>query len=130
MTFAKIPGHSKLNQDTPNPVPGIPSRGEEVQLVQCFPLYSILLASGRTDIQYFSLDIEGAEMSVLKTIPWDKVDIKVIQIEKNQVKEGIQTLIDFMASNGYKDLPLVNKPGREQDIIFVKDGFEYNKAVV
>ena len=25
----------------------------------------------------FSLDIEGAEFAVLKTIPWDKVDIQV-----------------------------------------------------
>ena len=26
---------------------------------------------------FFSLDIEGAEYEVLKTVPWDKVDIEV-----------------------------------------------------
>ena len=130
MKFASIPGHSKLNLDTNTPAPNTIRHGEEVQLVQCFPLYSILLSSGRTNIGYFSLDIEGAEMNVLRTIPWDKVDIKVIQIEKNQIKEGIDTLIDFMTSKGYTHLPLVQKPGREQDIIFVKDGFEYNKSAV
>ncbi len=26
---------------------------------------------------YFSLDVEGAEFAILRTIPWDKVDIQV-----------------------------------------------------
>ena len=46
--------------------------------VQCFPLYSVLLASNRTTIDYFSLDVEGFEIKILKTIPWDKVEIKVV----------------------------------------------------
>jgi FkbM family methyltransferase len=45
--------------------------------VQCFPLYSILLALNRTKVDFFSLDVEGFELDVLRTIPWDKVDIKV-----------------------------------------------------
>ena len=36
--------------------------------VQCFPLYSILLALGNPTVHYFSLDIEGAELAVLKVI--------------------------------------------------------------
>ena len=28
-------------------------------------------------IDYFSLDVEGSELDILKTIPFDKVDIKV-----------------------------------------------------
>ncbi len=46
---------------------------------QCFPLYSLLLAIGRTEIDYFSLDVEGSEYKILQTIPWLKVDIKVIK---------------------------------------------------
>ncbi len=45
--------------------------------VQCFPLYSLLLAINQTTVDYFSLDIEGHEKRVLETIPWDRVDIKV-----------------------------------------------------
>lgn len=44
---------------------------------QCFPLYSILLAIKKTQIDYFSLDVEGYEMGILRNIPWHKVDIKV-----------------------------------------------------
>lgn len=44
---------------------------------QCFPLYSILLAVGRVQVDYFSVDVEGSEAQILETIPWHKVDIKV-----------------------------------------------------
>ena len=37
------------------------------------PLYTILLAMGNPTVHFFSLDVEGAEFPVLKTIPWDKV---------------------------------------------------------
>ena len=45
--------------------------------VTCLPLYSILLALGNPTVDYFSLDVEGAEYDVLKTIPYNEVDIKV-----------------------------------------------------
>jgi hypothetical protein len=45
--------------------------------VQCFPLYSYLLALNRTKIDYFSLDVEGSELDVLRTIPFEKLDIQV-----------------------------------------------------
>ena len=32
--------------------------------VQCFPLYSVLMAIGNPTVDYFSLDIEGAEFQV------------------------------------------------------------------
>ena len=41
------------------------------------PLYSILLSLGNPTVDYFSLDVEGAEMGILESIPWDKVDIRV-----------------------------------------------------
>lgn len=44
---------------------------------QCFPLYSILSAINVKTVDYFSLDIEGAELSILKTIPWNDIVIKV-----------------------------------------------------
>merc|ERR1719450_1289364 len=44
-------------------------------LLKCYPLYSILLALGQKRIDFFSLDIEGAEIGVLNTIPFDKLDI-------------------------------------------------------
>jgi hypothetical protein len=45
--------------------------------VTCLPLYSILMAFNNPIIDYFSLDVEGSELAILKTIPFDKVDIRV-----------------------------------------------------
>ena len=45
--------------------------------MSCLPLYSILMAFNNPTIDYFSLDVEGSELAILKTIPWDKVDIRV-----------------------------------------------------
>ena len=44
--------------------------------VTCVPLYSLLLALDNPTVDYMSLDIEGAELSVLKTVPWESVDIR------------------------------------------------------
>ena len=74
------------NRTVPFDLRWVQSRIDEFQKVgsrsglisaQCFPLYSILLALNQTTVDYFSLDIEGSELDVLRTIPWDKVDIKV-----------------------------------------------------
>ncbi len=67
-TMQKIPTYSN-NQDK--------AYNEVIYTVQCFPLYSILLAIGRTKVDFFGLDVEGSEYKILKTIPWHKVDIKV-----------------------------------------------------
>ena len=40
----------------------------------------VLFFSGKIWIDYFSLDVEGAELAILKTIPWEKVDIKYVNV--------------------------------------------------
>ena len=45
--------------------------------VICFPLFGVLKAMNVTKVDYFSLDVEGAEMDVLRTIPFDDLDITV-----------------------------------------------------
>ena len=56
----------------------------------CLPLISILYAIGNPTVDYFSLDIEGVELDVLKTIPWDKVHIKVNMLIK------LRLLMDYL----------------------------------
>ncbi len=51
--------------------------GTNVIKVQCFPLYSILLAAERTELDYFSLDVAGHDLEILKTLPWHIVGVKV-----------------------------------------------------
>lgn len=72
------PGHSHIKGAAKTlQKPGIPGIDPESVTIQCFPLYSVLLAVGRTAIDFFSLDVEGHELKILETIPWHKVNIKV-----------------------------------------------------
>ena len=49
--------------------------------MQCYPLYSLILAMGNPRVDFLSIDIEGAELAVLNTIPWDKVQIELVMLE-------------------------------------------------
>ena len=52
----------------------------KISRVICFPFISILSATGNPAVDFFSLDVEGVELPILKTIPWSKVNIKVSKI--------------------------------------------------
>ena len=51
--------------------------------VLCIPLYTVLTALNRTHVDYFSLDVEGNELQVLQTIPFDLIDITVMKESQN-----------------------------------------------
>ncbi|KAL3831893.1 hypothetical protein ACJMK2_023587 [Sinanodonta woodiana] len=90
---------------------------------QCFPLYSILLALGQTTVDFFSLDIEGDEMHVLETIPFDKLNIKMMTVEFVHGANGEETLRSVVESKGYESLLKVQRwDGGVNDIIFRKKG--------
>ncbi|CAH1782317.1 unnamed protein product [Owenia fusiformis] len=79
--------------------------------VQCFTLYTLLLAVGVTRVDYFSLDVEGAEISILKTIPFDKIYIKSLTVEykfndghaidKEKSHKNLKVIRDFFEKLGF-----------------------------
>ncbi|XP_023332685.1 uncharacterized protein LOC111704627 [Eurytemora carolleeae] len=72
--------------------------------MQCLPLTSLILALGNPRVDYLSLDIEGAEYNVLKTIDWSRVDIRVISVETQFISEfGLEStdLHNLLTSQGY-----------------------------
>ncbi len=98
-------------------------RGKGALQVPCYPLFSLLLYLNITTVDYFSLDVEGVELDILKTIPFDKLDIHILSVEyghgnKDQIKY-------FMETQGYvlhKDIHFANIPQvlYVEDFIFVK----------
>lgn len=90
---------------------------EETAYIPCFSLNTIMRALGRKTIDYFSLDVEGAELPVLQSIDYTNLDIRAFSIEyaaKNSTKPAI---IDHLEKNNYK-LVLTDV----FDIYFVKNG--------
>uniref|UniRef100_A0A2P2IA64 Protein Star-like n=1 Tax=Hirondellea gigas TaxID=1518452 RepID=A0A2P2IA64_9CRUS len=70
-------------------------------LVPCYPFYNILEAVGNPIVDFLSLDIEGAELEVLKTIPWDKVKIRLICVEVIHTQGGEDAVKSFLKEKGY-----------------------------
>jgi len=69
------------------------SRIHEVQ-VPVKPLTRWLLDYNLRKVDFFSLDVEGAEVLVLKTIDFDIIDINVITVEVNGKLEQIKTFLE------------------------------------
>ena len=66
---------------------------------QCQTLSDILSEVGTLHVDYFSLDVEGAELFILKSLDWDKLVIDLFTIE---VQSHQQEIYDFMISKGYE----------------------------
>ncbi|KAK8752328.1 hypothetical protein OTU49_004878 [Cherax quadricarinatus] len=69
--------------------------------MKALPLYSILKAMNATFVDFFSLAIEGFEMKVLRTLPWDKIKFRLMCVKINRIPEGSKALIKFMKKHGY-----------------------------
>jgi hypothetical protein len=92
-------------------------------MVPCFPLHTMLLALNYTNVDFFRLDVEGAKMDILKTVPWNKVNITTLAVEYKffTPKEKVS---DLMKSYGYKlhkDIVNHTPPNYADDFIFVKE---------
>jgi len=88
-----------------------------VTVTQCLPLYTVLLAIGNPTVHYLSLDVEGVEHSVLSSVPWDKVDIKVLTVEtSHSSRPAIQELMMKAGYRVHADLG--------EDLLLVKEGFK------
>ena len=68
--------------------------------VPCLPLGSLLKQAGLQEIDYFILDVEGAEYSALKTLDWS-IPVKVWIVEMNHSPN--EPIIDIFAEHGYYD---------------------------
>ena len=107
------PGHKKRIKS---------SRHTKVE-VQCFPLYSIMKAIDRTHIDLFSLDVEGAELGILKTIPFSDLFINVLLVEyrvlgsKTAGKKRFKYIYNYMNSTGLYDFIGTN---HGLDMLFIR----------
>ena len=77
---------------------------------------------------FCSLDVEGSELQILKSIPFEKVDIKVLDIEHKHLGKifpgSFQELKTFLELKGYHYFMHIRDPlGYPNDVVFIKRGF-------
>lgn len=66
--------------------------------IRCYDVNRLLLKYNLEDIDFLSIDVEGSELDILKSIDYNKIKIKVVLAENNY---GDETLRNFMSSKGY-----------------------------
>ncbi|CAK8999612.1 Hypothetical protein SCF082_LOCUS6143 [Durusdinium trenchii] len=69
--------------------------------VTCLPLKDILEAVGHLEVDFWSLDIEGAEGAVLEATDFSKVKVGVMTIEMNKGPVNNKKISDVMEKNGF-----------------------------
>jgi FkbM family methyltransferase len=76
--------------------------------VPCFSLNTILSAIGINKVDYFSLDVEGGELDVIKSIKHDKITIDIFTIEHNYFQDRKSNIISHLEGKGFKKLAEVS----------------------
>lgn len=84
-------------------------------VVSCFPLITYLRALNVSTIDFLSLDTQGSEMDIIKTIPWDEMNVRVVVVEVI----GSRTRAGFVRDMKRLGFTLV---GHFLDCVFVKEG--------
>ena len=96
-------------------------------VVNCFPLNTVMASLNVNHVDYFSLDVEGAEIDILRTVDWKRLHIDVITIEyaisggprvgrnKSATSIKLQNLRKFFRDTGlYKEVGVLN----QLDVVF------------
>lgn len=67
--------------------------------VNCYDITKLLVDYNLTSIDFLSIDIEGAELDVLKAIDYSKIEIDVMLVENNYKNPYLRL---FLESKGYR----------------------------
>lgn len=76
----------------------------DVREVECTQLSKVFREQGVRFVDFFSLDVEGAELSVIKTIDWSQVQFGLIIVEDLRARIGkgtIESVSEYIQSQGY-----------------------------
>ena len=91
--------------------------------VPCFPFETLMLALNRSHVDFFSLDVEGVELEVLKTIPFDRITVDTLSVEYVHGKQNKSVMAAYMDQQGFrmhKDINVV-----KEDVSFSAEDFVF-----
>jgi hypothetical protein len=98
---------------------------------EAYPLLNLLEAVNRTTVDFWSLDIEGAEGKVLKATDFSKIEVGVFLIEmamapaltKEKHAKNDAQIKAVMSANGFKDIGMTTYVGGQLDRVFVNPSY-------
>lgn len=89
---------------------------EKLVYVPCFSLNTIMRALNRDRVDYFSLDVEGGELDVIKGIKHDKINIDSFTIEHNGHIDFKNDIVTELEGKGFSKLK-----EDSQDVYFLRN---------
>lgn len=97
--------------------------------VKCFPLYTLLLAVNQTTLDLLSLGCNRQELEILQTLPFERVNIRVITIylrefindNENESLQYVHNLTTFLKSKSYQLIKVI-----ENNYIYLKSPRKQN----
>lgn len=94
----------------------------ETSRTPCFWIESILLANGVTKIDVLSIDVNGKEVDILKSFPFEKFPVSAVTVELHGKFAKTTEIMHFMKENDFKSLKLMgNHILDKTDILFVSN---------
>lgn len=73
----------------------------EISKIQTMSMVELIKKYSINYIDYLSLDTEGAELAILKTIDFNKIKIKAISVENNY---GENLIYNLLTTNGFEKI--------------------------
>ena len=103
---------------------------EGAVIIPCMPLQEILQTFGITHIDFFSLDVEGAELEVLQTLDFTAFHVSVLVIEQDGGNPGKDKAVrQLLAAKGFiMDKSLKSMKAGSRNDWFVNKLFEKSEA--
>lgn len=103
---------------------------EGASIIPCMPLQAILETFAITHIDFFSLDVEGAELEVLQTLNFLLTHINVIVVEQDNTQpekdESVRQLL--LANNFEIDVSVRHSGADVRNEWFINKLFKGSKA--
>jgi len=122
--------HSEVLEFNPEQSEGLGhfGNGGSSYSVKTEPLTTLLQAidPARKTVDFWSLDIEGSEGSVLSATDFSKIEVGVLLVEMNKSEENNRIISVLMHNNGFVDIGGTKYDGGILDHVFVNP--EYFKA--
>lgn len=72
------------------------------------------------EIDYISIDVEGSELDIIMSFPWDEYDVKIWSIEHASFNDGGAMrgkISSYMAEHGYM-MQMVDKYGHDEGLYY------------
>ena len=77
-------------------------KSKKIVQVPCGPMGDVLKLAGVKRIDFFTIDVEGAEIYIVDTMDWENIPVHVVIIERHKQDENTERMDRILLQSGFK----------------------------